>query len=609
MSVLTGTRVLSAVTGAILLATLGLGLLLPRRAVRLAEGEVLRAEAGVAQQLLAETGDPAVATAVLGDRWRETAVGADELLDRPVLVERPDGGRGARAARFGPDRWTVVGALEVEPAGAPATLPGRLRLAGAVAGGLLLWLAAGWVVWAAARDRGGAVALPALVALAVVGVPVAGAGAWSVDRLAELTDRRMALGVAALDALPDPGAVVERPGGVAQLTGLPFLLREAPGRASFSTLLPATTDAVAGLPSPPPSRVTVGRSPWALAARGDAVLALTPFEHTRSPWGILLGVALTGALLATVPVTLAPLVGRRSLRELRRNLVAWGFLAPGGLHLAVFTLGPLAFALWLSLHEWSLVDPARPFVGLANYAGLLRDGGFWNAIGNTALFTLHVPVAMAVALGFALLVHRRAGAGRAVRAVRAILFLPTITSLVAIAVVWQWMLNDQYGLLNWMLERVGLDPVPWLTSPRTALPALMLMSVWLVVGYQMVLFQAGLAAIPEELYEAARIDGAGPWRRFLHVTLPGLRHTLFFVLVTSVIGSFQVFGAVYVMTEGGPLGATDVAVYHIYQEAWEFLRFGNAAAMSWVLFALIFAVTWLHFRLLERRAGDGEVTA
>jgi multiple sugar transport system permease protein len=132
----------------------------------------------------------------------------------------------------------------------------------------------------------------------------------------------------------------------------------------------------------------------------------------------------------------------------------------------------------------------------------------------------------------------------------------------------------------------------------------MLMAVWLVVGYQMVLFQAGLAAIPHELYDAARIDGAGPWRRFFHVTLPGLRHTLFFVLVTSVIGSFQIFGAVYVMTEGGPLHATDVAVFHIYEEAWEFFRFGNAAAMSWILFAIIFLVTWLHFRVLERRVEE-----
>jgi multiple sugar transport system permease protein len=296
-------------------------------------------------------------------------------------------------------------------------------------------------------------------------------------------------------------------------------------------------------------------------------------------------------------MSLTPLLDRR--RALRRNLVAWAFLAPAAAHLAVFTLGPLAFALWLSLHEWTLVDPARPFVGLGNYADLLRDGPFWNAIRNTVVFTLHVPVAMAIALGFALLVHRRT---RGVLAVRAALFLPSITSLVAIAVVWQWMLNDQYGLLNWALGLVGLDPVRWLTSPRTALLSIMLLSTWMVVGYQMVLFQAGLAAIPTHLYEAARIDGAGAWRRFVHVTLPGLRHTLFFVLVTSVIGSFQVFGAVYVMTQGGPLRSTDVAVYHIYQEAWDLLRFGRASAMSWVLFLLVFAVTWLHFRLLERRA-------
>jgi ABC-type sugar transport system permease subunit len=311
-------------------------------------------------------------------------------------------------------------------------------------------------------------------------------------------------------------------------------------------------------------------------------------------------VVLAGVLLALLPQVLAPLAGER--RALRRNLVAWAFLTPATLHLAVFTVGPLAFALWLSLHEWTLIDPARPFVGLANYVTLLGDGPFWNALRNTAVFTLHVPVAMAVALGFALLVHRRT---RTAVALRAVFFLPSITSLVAIAIVWQWMLNDQYGLLNWALASVAVEPVPWLTSPRTALFSIMLLSVWMVVGYQMVLFQAGLAAIPRELHEAARIDGANAWQRFRHVTLPGLRHTVFFVLVTSVIGSFQVFGAVYVMTEGGPLRSTDVAVFHIYQEAWQFLRFGSAAAMSWILFALIFGVTWAHFRLLERRVPEG----
>jgi ABC-type sugar transport system permease subunit len=285
----------------------------------------------------------------------------------------------------------------------------------------------------------------------------------------------------------------------------------------------------------------------------------------------------------------------------KKHIVAWSFLAPSFVLLNLFTLVPLAFAAWLSLHRWSLLDVARPFVGLDNYLRLLTNASWWNAVGNTALFTLHVPVAMAAALGLALLVERPR---RGIVALRAALFLPSITSLVAIAIAWQWMLHDEYGLFNWLLSLVGLGPVRWLTSPRTALLSLMMLSVWMVVGYQIVLFQAGLAAIPRELYDAARIDGAGPWRRFRHVTLPGLRHTLFFVLVTSVIGSFQVFGAVYVMTEGGPLHATDVAVYHIYEEAWEYFRFGDAAAMSWVLFGIIFLVSWLHFRMLERRVEE-----
>ncbi len=148
---------------------------------------------------------------------------------------------------------------------------------------------------------------------------------------------------------------------------------------------------------------------------------------------------------------------------------------------------------------------------------------------------------------------------------------------------------------------MGLGPYPWLSNPATALPALMIMAVWIHIGFQMVIFLAGLQAIPNELYEAAMIDGAGRWRRFWRITLPLLKPTTFFVLVTSIIGSFQVFTFVYVMTEGGPLRATDVIVYHIYQNAWQFLRMGYASAMSWVLFAAVFAITLLQFRLLGRR--------
>ena len=328
-------------------------------------------------------------------------------------------------------------------------------------------------------------------------------------------------------------------------------------------------------------------------------LAFLGYQETAAPT-IPLAATTTATILAlNLILFLLPLSARP--RTLRRTLAAWSFLAPAATLLLLFTFGPLLFSLWISLHEWHLVDPAHPFTGLDNYRDILLDATWWSAIRNTAVFTLHVPAAMAVALALALLTQ---GSRRAIRWARLALFLPGITSVVAIAVVWKWLLNDGYGVVNQTLARAGVGPVAWLTSPDTALASLMLISVWMVVGYQMVVFQAGLAAIPRDWYDAARVDGAGPLQRFRHITLPGLRHTLFFVLVTSVIGSFQVFGLVYVMTEGGPLGATDVAVYHIYREAWEFLRFGNAAAMSWILFAVVFAATWLHFRFLESRRDE-----
>ena len=333
------------------------------------------------------------------------------------------------------------------------------------------------------------------------------------------------------------------------------------------------------------------------AAQGArAAAALLVHEPLAPPTVALAASAAGAALVAALILSLLPRSARP--RALRRTLTGWAFLAPAAVLLLLFTFGPLLFSFWISLHEWHLVDPVHPFTGLDNYRTLLLDGRWWSAIRNTAIFTLHVPLAMAAALALALLTQ---GSRRAVRWARLALFLPSITSVVAIAVVWKWLLNDGYGLVNRVLERAGLGSVAWLTSPSTALVTLMVISAWMVVGYQMVVFQAGLAAIPRDWYDAARVDGAGPLQRFRHITLPGLRHTLFFVLVTSVIGSFQVFGLVYVMTEGGPLGATDVAVYHIYREAWEFLRFGNAAAMSWVLFAVVFAATWLHFRFLEGR--------
>ena len=264
----------------------------------------------------------------------------------------------------------------------------------------------------------------------------------------------------------------------------------------------------------------------------------------------------------------------------------------------IFTAAPLLFALYLGFHEWNLLQPAKPFVGLRHYTKLAGDGLFWNAVKNTAVYSLYVPVTMACALGVALLLNRSI---RGVALLRAIFFLPYVTSFVAISIVWQWMYEPNFGLFNWLLSHVGLGPFTWLNSPTTALFSLIILAVWIHIGFQMVIFLAGLQAIPSTYYEAAMIDGAGRWQRFWKITLPLLRPTTFFVLVTSIIGSFQVFTFVYVMTEGGPLHATDVIVYHIYQNAWQFLRMGYASAMSWVLFAVIFAITLLQFRFLGRR--------
>jgi multiple sugar transport system permease protein len=220
------------------------------------------------------------------------------------------------------------------------------------------------------------------------------------------------------------------------------------------------------------------------------------------------------------------------------------------------------------------------------------------AVRNTAVYVLFVPAGMALALALALLVNRRMPG---VRLLRAVYFLPYITSFVAISLVWRWMFQPDVGLFNNLLGRIGVSPQPWLSSPAAALPSLMLMSTWMYAGYMMVIFLAGLQSIPETLYESARMDGAGAWQRFRRITLPLLRPTLLFILVTMVIFMFQVFTAVYVMTEGGPLHATDVVVYHIYRTAWEYLRMGYASAMAWVLFALVFLVTLLQFRWLGAR--------
>jgi multiple sugar transport system permease protein len=333
--------------------------------------------------------------------------------------------------------------------------------------------------------------------------------------------------------------------------------------------------------------------------RGGAALELstTPLDGSLD----LFGAEMMGWwLLLCGVLSFAVWAGRAQAdrRGFRDTIGAWGFLAPAAAHLTVFTLAPIGFAVYLAFHRWGLVEPTRPFVGFANFRAVLSDGRFWHSLRVTAVYALYVPAALALALAAAVALDR---SGARVRVVRTILFLPFVSSVVAVALVWQWLYQPDFGLLNAGLRSLGIEGPDWLGDPRTALPALMVMSVWVQVGYQMVLFLGGLQAIPEVYHDAARVDGAGAWQRFRWITWPLLRPTVLFVLVTGTITSFQVFTYVSVMTDGGPLYATDVMVFRIYQEAWEFLRFGTASAMSLLLLVILVALTWIQFRWLGKR--------
>jgi len=338
----------------------------------------------------------------------------------------------------------------------------------------------------------------------------------------------------------------------------------------------------------------------AYAARIDKELAdirshekyeFTPLKEHSDILSFLIIVA------ATTFVGCGILYIRTTRKEKGVSRTALTFLAPSLLHLVVFIFTPIVFAAYLSMHRWDIIVPDKPFVGMDNFTEMLGDANFWNAVKNTFLYSLNVPLGMIISLTVALMMHKRL---KGVGFLRTLYFLPSVTSFVAIALVWMWIYHPSFGAANFLLQSVGLPTLQWLNSAQTAMIAVMIFSVWLGIGYQMVIFLAGLQSIPEELYEAARIDGATSWKRFVHVTLPLLKPTTFFILVTSLIGSFQVFTSVYVMTAGGPVRSTDVIVYHIYQAAWEQLRMGYAAAMSWVLFVIVMIATWIQFKLMGK---------
>lgn len=317
----------------------------------------------------------------------------------------------------------------------------------------------------------------------------------------------------------------------------------------------------------------------------------------------------------TTPTAFQPGASRSLTEPIRRRWRHfWGlsnqragylFILPSLVHLLLFLALPLVFSFFLSFRDWTRPSITNaPYIGLDNYAFLLGDRRFWQAMLNSAYYTaLAVPLGMAISLGIALIMNQKL---RGVYIFRTLFFMPVISSWVAVSIIWLTLLDPNAGVVNYVLGLVGIPPVNWLGNPATAMPALVIIAIWKSAGFSMVIWLAGLQGVPKEMYEAASIDGANSWQAFWRITLPLLAPTSFFLAITGVIGSFQVFAPVYVITRGGPLGATDVAVFHIYRRAFNDFDFGYASAQSWVLFAIIFVATLLQLWYMRRRQEAAE---
>ena len=270
------------------------------------------------------------------------------------------------------------------------------------------------------------------------------------------------------------------------------------------------------------------------------------------------------------------------------------FAGPALLVIALFFGVPVLAALALSVTDfdiYALADIGNlRFVGLGNYIALLQNPLFWKALGNTFYFVLiGVPLSIAASLGAALLLHAKVARVRPF--FRTALFAPVVTTVVAVAVIWRYLFHTQYGMVNWGLSSLGIDPIDWLGDPAWAMPTIILFAVWKNFGYNMIIFLAGLQAIPEDLYEAARIDGASGWKQFRHVTLPMLGPVLLLVGILTMAGYFQMFAEPYVMTQGGPLQSTVSVLYLMYEEGFKWWNLGNASAVAFLLFVIMTSIT------------------
>lgn len=288
---------------------------------------------------------------------------------------------------------------------------------------------------------------------------------------------------------------------------------------------------------------------------------------------------------------------------MNRERAAWVFVTPALVALGLFFFVPVIASLILSFTDfdiYALADIGNlRFVGLDNYITLLHTPLFWKALGNTLEFVLlGVPLSIAMSLGAALLINSKLSRFKGL--FRTIFFAPVVTTLVAVAVIWRYLLHTKYGLINWALGGIGVGPIDWLGDPRWAMPAIVIFAVWKNFGYNMIILLAGLQTIPEDLYEAARIDGAGSWAQFRHVTLPALAPVMLVVSILTMAGYFQLFAEPYVMTQGGPVESTVSVLYFMFEQGFKWWNLGFATAVAFVLFVILFAITLVQLRLSQR---------
>lgn len=287
-------------------------------------------------------------------------------------------------------------------------------------------------------------------------------------------------------------------------------------------------------------------------------------------------------------------------REIREHINAYLFLLPALVIIGIFSLIPIVSSFVLSFCKWRILGNPE-FCGFKNYISVFTDPVFWIALKNTLYYSfVTVPAGLVLALGSALLLNQKLK-GRVF--FRGVIFFPVTISMVVIALIWGWMFSEHYGIVNNILETLGITPRNWMANPKTSFPIIMLMSIWKGFGYGMVIYLAALQTIPEQYYEAAVIDGANPIQKFLHITLPLLNPTTLFVLVIAFIGSFQVFDQVYIMTGGGPGYSTTVLVSYIYDEAYGGrFRMGRASAIAYILFCLLLLFTLLQLKLFKEKS-------